>query len=192
MWASAPTADSWTGFYFGGQIGLVGMKSHEKGPAVPNGEALLGDIPVQAGVFGGFHWQQTDWWVWGLDAELNIEQGEFFYNGSKFGSMEMDGAVRVQGGYLVAPNVLAYASVGYSWAHFDNRAYYGGGATGADFIGGGLQLGLGVDAMVTDTIMARLQMTWAHYGEHAVSSGGGAATSEPSMIDIRTGVAWKF
>lgn len=196
MWASGATQDNWSGFYFGGQIGIAGVKTHEKGTAIPAGETLLGDIPVHWGAFGGFHYQAADWWVWGLDAEVNYETADFFYNNKTFGKMPWDAAVRVTGGVPIAPNVLAYGSVGYSWAQFDHTAYYNvasPGSSGASYIGSGIQLGLGVDAMVTENIMARLMMTWAHYGVHNITNGAAVvATSEPSMIDVRAGVAFKF
>lgn len=196
FWANTPVASNWTGFYLGAQAGLIGMKSHEKGTAVPAGEALLGDIPVTGGVFGGFHFQQTDWWVWGLDAELNYQPAEFFYNGAKFGIMDWDGAVRIQGGVPVAPNVLAYGSVGYSWAHFDQSTYYNGvfpAATGANYVGGGLQLGFGVDAKLNDHLMMRLLATWTNYGVHSITNGGvEVGSSEPSLINARVGLAWTF
>lgn len=195
MWA-APTADNWTGFYIGAQTGLIGMKSHELGTAVPNGEALLGDIPPEIGGFAGFHYQATDWWVWGLDVEANYSNGEFFYNGSRFGNLIWDAAVRVQGGVPIAPNVLAYGSVGYSWASFDMTPYYDTavpGSTGAAYIGSGFQLGFGVDAMITENVMARMQATWTHFGVHDIKDGGvTVATSEPSRINARIGLAFKF
>jgi opacity protein-like surface antigen len=196
MWSSVPTASNWTGFYIGAQAGLIGMKSHEKGTAVPLGEALLGDIPVTGGAFAGFHFQQTDWWVWGLDVEANYQPAEFFYNGTKFGIMDWDAAVRVQGGVPIAPNVLAYGSVGYSWAHFDQSTYYNGvfpAATGANYIGGGVQLGFGVDAKLNDHLMMRLLATWTNYGVHSITNGGvEVGSSEPSLINARVGLAWTF
>ena len=196
FWSSAPAASNWTGFYIGGQAGLIGMKSHESGTAVPAGEALLGDIPPQFGVFAGFHYQAADWWVWGLDVEANYEQGEFFYNNVKFGTMDWDAAVRVIGGVPIASNVLAYGSVGYSIASFDQSTYYDGaspGSTGSKYTGGGVQLGLGVDAMLNEHLMARLQASWTHYGVHEIKNGGVVVgESEPSLISARVGLAWKF
>ena len=196
FYSAAPTANTWSGFYLGAQFGLIGAKTHEKGSAFPSGEALLGDIPVQGGLFAGAHYQMNDWWVWGLDAEANYEPGEFFYNGSKFGTIEWDGALRLHGGYLIAPNVLAFGSVGYSIAHFDHTTYYSVGhpaLTGAAYTGGGIQLGFGVDAKLSDHLMARLLATWSHYGVHTIYDGGTAiATSEPSMVNARLGLAWSF
>lgn len=196
MWASTPVASNWTGFYLGAQTGLIGMKSHEKGALFPGGEVLLGDIPPEIGGFAGFHYQATDWWVWGLDVEANYVNGEFFYNGTKFGNLVWDAAVRVQGGVPIAPNVLAYGSVGYSWANFDQSPFYdvaSPGSTGANFIGSGFQLGVGVDAMINEHVMARMLATWTHFGVHDITNGGiTVATSEPSRVNARIGVAWKF
>ncbi len=38
--------------------------------------------------------------------------------------------------------------------------------------------------------MARMQATWAHFGVHDITDGGATvATSEPSRINARVGVA---
>lgn len=188
------TGDNWTGLYAGGQIGLLALKAHAKGTAIPAGETLLGDIGGNAGAFAGFYFQPSNWIVWGLDLEANLAATELLYNGKVFGAMKWDGAVRAIAGVPVAPNVLAFASVGYSWAHFDLSPYYSAaGFSGQVYTGGGPQLGLGVDVKLTDHMKARLHATWAHYGVHTITNGGVASdTSEPSLVNVRLGVAWSY
>ncbi len=197
FWAATPVANNWTGFYIGGQAGIVGMKTHEESPTlITGGNVLLGEMPAQIGAFAGFHYQVTDWWVWGLDVEANYHPGEAQYNGTKFGFMDWDASVRVQGGVPITPNILAYGSVGYSWSHFDQSAFYSvasPGSTGANYIGSGVQLGLGIDAKIHENLMLRMLATWAHYGTHDITNGGvTVATSTPSYIDARVGLAWSF
>lgn len=183
-----PSSSAWDGFYVGAQGSLIGMKSHEIAPGILVGEQLLGDIGGSAGVFAGYRYQLSDWFVLGVDAEVNNVATQFEFNGAQnYGALKWDAAVRATLGYPVAPNVLAYGTVGYSWGHFDLSPSRGG--TSTTFTAGGFQLGLGVDMMVTSNLMARLNATWTHYGVNAVPGGG---TSEPSNQVVRAGLAWKF
>lgn len=183
-----PSYSAWDGFYIGAQGSLIGMKSHESAPGIlPPPEQLLGDIGGSAGVFAGYRYQINDWFVLGIDAEVNNVATQFEFSGANYGALKWDAAVRSTLGYPVAPNVLAYGTVGYSWGRFDLTPSRGGVDTA--FTAGGIQLGLGVDMMVTTNLMARLNATWTHYGVNDVPGGG---TSEPSNSVVRAGLAWKF
>lgn len=186
-----PAYSAWDGFYIGAQGSLIGMKSHEVNTVIaapPATEQLLGDIGGSAGVFAGYRMQLTDWFVLGVDAELNNVATQFEYNGGNYGALKWDTAVRATLGYPVANNVLAYGTVGYSWGRFDMSPQLG---AGSEFTAGGFQLGLGVDMLVTQNVMARLNATWTHYGVNTVPGPAGR-TSEPSNAVIRAGLAWKF
>ena len=184
-----PSYSAWDGFYVGAQGSLVATKTHEIGGAVGPVEQLLGDIGGNAGVFAGYRYTLNDWLVLGIDAELNNVATEYLWNGANYGAIKWDTAVRATLGYPVAPNVLAYGTVGYSWAHIDLSPGYG--TADAKYTAGGFQLGLGVDMMVTANLMARLNATWTHYGVNTVPVPGGG-TSEPSAVVVRAGLGWKF
>jgi opacity protein-like surface antigen len=164
------------------------MKSHESNPLLPPPEQLLGDIGGNAGVFAGYRYQINDWFVLGVDAEINNVATQFEYSGANYGALKWDAAVRATLGYPIANNVLAYGTVGYNWGRFDFSPNYG--TPDAAFTAGGIQLGLGVDMMVTQNIMARLNATWTHFGVNDVP--GTTGKSEPSMSVVRAGLAWKF
>jgi opacity protein-like surface antigen len=56
-----------------------------------------------------------------------------------------------------------------------------------------LQIGLGVDAMLTENIMARFEGTYTHYEPHVTTvAGTPVVQSTPSMIAIKAGLAFKF
>lgn len=196
----APSVDSqmyqassfaWDGFYLGAQGSLIGIKSHEINPALPAPDTLLGDIGGSAGIFAGYRYQITDWFVLGIDAEANNVATQFDWLGLRYGGMMWDAAVRATLGYPVAPNVLAYGTVGYSWAHFDMTPFTG--TSDSTFTAGGWQLGVGADVMLTDNVMARLNATWTHYGvNNWTRSGAAYGSSEPSDVVVRLGLAWKF
>lgn len=186
-----PSSFAWDGFYLGGQAALIGMKSHEANPGLPGPEQLLGDIGGSAGVFAGYRYQVTDWLVLGIDAEINNVATQFEFSGVNYGALKWDSAVRATLGYPVAPNVLAYGTVGYSWGRFDMSPFTG--TPDSTFTAGGWQFGVGADLMLTEHVMARLNATYTHYGVNSWTSGGVAyGTSEPSNVVVRTGLAWKF
>lgn len=180
----------WDGFYLGAQGALVATKTHEINPGV-GAEQLLGDIGGHAGVFAGYRYTINDWFVLGVDAEINNVATEYLFNAKNYGAIKWDTAVRATLGYPVAPNVLAYGTVGYSWARFDMSPF--SGTADSTFTAGGIQLGLGVDMLVTDNIMARLHATWTYYGVNNWTRGGAAyGSSEPSDVVVRAGLGWKF
>lgn len=179
---------AWDGFYVGAQGSLVATKTHEIGGVV-GVEQLFGDIGGSAGVFAGYRYTLNDWLVLGVDAEVNNVATEYLWNAANYGAIKWDAAIRATLGYPVAPNVLAYGTVGYSWAHVDLSPGYGNAA--AKYTAGGFQLGLGVDMLITQNIMARLNATWTHYGVNNVPVAGGG-TSEPSDVVVRVGLGWKF
>jgi opacity protein-like surface antigen len=183
-----PGYSAWDGFYVGAQAGLVATKSHEIGGVV-GPEQLFGDTGGNAGVFAGYRFTVTDWLILGVDAEANTFATEYLWNAARYGAIKWDAAVRATLGYPVAPNVLAFGTIGYSWAHFDMSPGYGN--PNAQYTGGGVQLGLGVDMMVTENLMARFHATWALYGVNTVPVPGGG-TSEPSDVVVRVGAAWRF
>jgi opacity protein-like surface antigen len=189
--AYQPTYSAWDGFYIGAQGSLIGIKSHEINPGVPAPDTLLGDIGGSAGIFAGYRYQVTDWLVAGVDVEANNVATQFDWTGVRYGGMMWDAAVRATLGYPVAPNVLAYGTVGYSWARFDMSPFTG--TADSAFTAGGWQLGIGTDIMLTQNVMARLNATWTHYGVNSWTRGGAAyGSSEPSDVVVRAGLAWKF
>ena len=186
----APAGGNWTGFYIGGQADLLATKSLEEQDTSLTGPTLLGDMGGGLGIFGGYDYQFSDWLVGGLGAEYNIDSTELQFGGANYGASKWDATIKARVGTPIASNVLAYGSLGYQWGHFDysDRPSMAG-ATGADFTTGGPQIGLGIDAMLTQNIMARFEGTYTHYESHTASNG---ITSTPSMIAVKAGLAFRF
>jgi opacity protein-like surface antigen len=186
----APASGNWTGVYVGGQADLLATKSLEEQDISLGGPTLLGDMGGGFGIFGGYDYQFSDWLVGGIGAEYNFDSTELQFGGANYGASKWDAAIKARVGTPIASNVLAYGSLGYQWGHFDysDRPSMAG-ATDADFTTGGPQIGLGVDAMLTENIMARFEGTYTHYESHTASNG---IISTPSMIAIKAGLAFKF
>lgn len=183
-----PGLTAWDGPYIGLQAALIATKTHEIGGVV-GPEQLLGDTGGAAGVFAGYRFTITDWLVLGIDAEANRITTQYLWNAAIYGSIMWNASVRATVGIPLAPNVLGFGSIGYSWAHFDLTQGYANG--GARYTAGGVELGVGVDAMLTEHLVARLHATWALYGVNNVPIPGGG-TSEPSDVLVRLGLGWKF
>lgn len=181
---------NWTGFYIGGQADLLATKSLEEADPTLTGPTLLGDMGGGIGAFAGYDYQFYDWLVGGVAAEYNIDSTELQFGGANYGASQWDATVKARVGTPIAPNVLAYGSVGYEWGHFDysDRPSMAG-ATDAAFTTSGAQFGLGVDAMLTQNIMGRLEATYTHYEGHTASNG---ISSTPSMIAVKAGLGFRF
>jgi outer membrane immunogenic protein len=190
----APPSGNWTGFYIGGQADLLATKSLEENSPGFTAPTLLGDMGGGVGAFAGYDYQFTDWLVGGVGGEYNVDSTELQYNGANYGASKWDATIKARVGTPIASNVLAYGSLGYEWGNFDysDRPTFAG-ASNANFTTGGLQFGLGVDAMLTQNIMARFEGTYTHYDAHVTTAfGGSSVSSDPSMIAIKGGLAFRF
>jgi opacity protein-like surface antigen len=185
---------SWTGAYIGAQAELLATKSLEEQEPGLTAPTLLGDMGAGGGVFGGYDYQFNDMFVAGIGGEYNLDSTELLSGGANSGASKWDATIKARVGTPIAPNVLAYASLGYEWGHFD----YSDRPTlihadNADFTTGGLQIALGVDAMLTQNIMGRLEASYTHYDSHITTiSGTPAVQSTPSMIAVKGGIGFRF
>jgi outer membrane immunogenic protein len=172
-------ANSWTGFYIGGNVGGAWTRNTATWNLVPGG--ILDVDPITGGtggsaVTGGFqegvNWQFARSWVVGIEADWSFtkERGSFsqgwiatasglpIRSGSTNMSSGLDwlASARNRLGYLVTPNILAYATGGAAWGRirYDGAATNSGlapFATSAGFsntlagwvVGGGLEWMLG-------------------------------------------------
>ncbi len=146
---------SWTGFYIGGDLG--GGWSHTSGswtglPSAaafgvnPTGGSLNGSS-LLGGVHAGFDYQFAPTWVFGVEGDWtwthtggsNSQSWTMFGTATPVGggaATTMDATVdwlasfRGRLGYLVTPNVLAYATGGIAWGSVHYSATASDPATG--------------------------------------------------------------
>lgn len=136
----------WTGFYLGVNGGYtwtheaikVGGDPGATLPAIaagvlPSSLAANPDGPV-GGVQAGYNWRFFNSFVLGAEADADVAQlGQSqtvstavpgFLPFTTFGQQKMDGigTLRVRAGYLVLPNLLAYATAGGAVGHVSERA----------------------------------------------------------------------
>ncbi len=148
---AAPAAPiySWTGFYLGGDVG--GAWSGNTGAfdplPTPGGVAFgitavsgsNGGSSVIGGLHAGYNWQFAPTWVTGIEGDWSWSKagGSFSQpwvaippavlgappNFTAMSSkLDWVTSLRARFGYLVTPNVLAYATGGVAWAKLDYTA----------------------------------------------------------------------
>jgi outer membrane immunogenic protein len=223
---------SWTGFYIGGDIG--GSWSHTNGswtglPSAaafgvnPTGGSLDGSSFL-GGVHAGYDYQFAPAWVFGVEGDWtwthdrgsNSQAWTLFGTGTPVGggaattmnsTVDWLASFRGRLGYLVTPNVLAYATGGIAWGdvHYSGTApaptagYLA--STSFNNTSDGFVVGGGVEWALTHS--------WSLRGEylfyHLNSAAGATATSAafpafPSSfswsrtnVDVaRVGLSYKF
>jgi outer membrane immunogenic protein len=203
--APAP-ADSWTGFYVGGNVG--GAWTSTSGTVTPIIEApviqpVTGSFGASAAIGGfqeGINWQFAPKWVVGFEgdwsftnASANISQGLMRVGGPPIpGTLGIIGekldwvaSARNRLGYLVAPNLMVFGTGGlalgkidYSGATSINNA----GATYAstvasNHISGGWVAGAGLEWMWGGHWLLRGEYLYYH-----LSSGQTATSNNPYTV----------
>lgn len=176
--APAPLASNWTGFYIGGDIGGAWSRNTGTWSPLPS-ELAFGAFGISGGnggngFIGGFHagynWQFAPTWVAGIEGDWSWTKARGSFSqvwsadpppGSgpvgSFTSMSstLDWLASVRGrlGFIVMPNLMAYATGGVAWGKFD---YAGNNFNGVTYrtsaaisstqtgyvVGGGLEWGL--------------------------------------------------
>jgi outer membrane immunogenic protein len=210
---------NWTGFYiFGGAGGGIWDANQDTRVAATGAVLTVNRKSGGDGFFGtvggGYDWQVTPSWVFGLFAD-----GQF---GSLRGTMEdqfnnLAGTVRLRTsyaagarlGYLVAPNVLSYINGGYSGAEFSSATLLTvGGVAAAQtpsfqrngwFIGGGVENSLNIFGIAAPGWFMKTEYRAAHYGRATLNEQtlGGAPTAfnvtyKPLVHTVSTSLVYRF
>jgi outer membrane immunogenic protein len=151
-------APSWTGFYFGANVGAVWTSNTGTWTPLPTpaqfgvlaqGNAT-GGTSISGGVQGGFNWQVFPSWVVGVEGDISWTGASGSFSnpwittagGPVLNSMtimrtNLDSVSSARGrlGYLIMPNLLVYGTGGVAWGKIDYEASsgIGSGAAGAYF-----------------------------------------------------------
>lgn len=235
--AAAAPASSWTGFYVGGDLG--GAWSSNSGTFNPLPSAVaFGAFPATgkdggSSFLGGFHagynYQFAPAWVAGLEGDWSWTKAKGSFSqvwvnpgtGPTPGtnitlSSQLDWMASVRGrlGYLVTPNVLAYATGGAAWAKIQ---YAGSSSCSAGFgllcagyttsatpssTEPGYVLGGGLEWALTNNWLVRAEYLYYrfHAGPNVVAPAPAVFAGFPSNFSwnsthvsvARGGVSYKF
>jgi outer membrane immunogenic protein len=226
-------APSWTGFYIGGDLGGAWTRNTGTFNPLPT-PAAFGFNPATGGDGGsafiggfhaGYHYQFAPAWVAGLEGDwswtsaggsfsqpwITFPAGPVFPTANSTVSSRLDWVSSLRGrfGYLVTPNVLAYATGGVAWGKFDytaisiNNVPGGYIATAApSSIQTGFTLGGGLEWAMTNNWLVRAEYLYYRFsGAPNIAAapppifGGflsGFAWSSTNVSVARAGLSYKF
>jgi outer membrane immunogenic protein len=184
--AAVPSGD-WTGAYVGGNIGYAsGTVNWEiAGGGPPEGSYDLDGLLV--GVQGGYNWQM-DSIVFGVEGDVAFS-GVAGEDVPLTAARQVNWVASLRGrlGFAVE-SILLYGTAGVAIAN----------STGEFFIFDdtethvGWTVGLGVEAMVTDDVSAKLEYAYTDYGTQEYSYGGLPIDTGFTTHAIKAGVNFHF
>jgi outer membrane immunogenic protein len=170
----APINARWSGLYAAGSIGGAMGYAEVSSPGVYDikGAGLAGPLPS---VMLGYNYQFAPRWLLGLEGELapSVRSTDF-----KLGWLA---AVRGRLGYLLAPDIMVYASGGWIGTRVDDLTYQGLVVVSGQGING-VQVGGGLEAALTEAWRLRLDYQYAIMRDVDVTSpaGGGVVVGTAS------------
>ncbi|WP_420960282.1 outer membrane protein [Brucella sp. IR073] len=204
-----PPVFSWTGAYFGGQVGYGWAKSKFSSYDVDLGDEneTLKSKGFIGGVFAGYNWEVGDGFLLGADADFNYARvkktDEWFDDEYGYGSVQTKlgwlGSVRGRVGYAV-DRFLPYIAGGVAFGEVKHSIEAAIGIDtperySADFkkTQVGWTAGAGVDYAATDNIFLRLEYRYTDLGDknYRISDESSFKT-DFKMHEVRVGIAYKF
>ena len=193
-----PTADvavpdavhDWTGIYVGAQAGL-GMMSFAETYDDDDYSDIEGD-GFAGGVFAGYNWQLGPVFVLGAEVEGNLSdiEGQWYREPADH---DWSWAARIRAGYLVTPETLFYASIGWAQGEFDLSDTIGTYTPDGKFTSDGVQVGVGMETMACDFVSLRVEGVYTDYEEEDFGSGiftnPADFSADPDTLTGRIGIA---
>lgn len=172
---AAPSADRWTGFYVGSNLGAGFVTAPAK-----NQNFALG---LQAG-----YNQQFGMLVLGGELEGAYANGLQYRIGSG-GILEQTwgGTAKVRGG-VALDNVLLYGTFGLAAANLNSK----GTVTSKDQWVTGLAFGGGVEVAFDDSMSARVEYTQTRFDDVRSTVGGTSRTDNLVSHAVKAGLNFKF
>ncbi len=219
--ASSLFSPEWTGLYLGGSIGA--RKDAIDWTALTAGsvsgadaKASVDSQAARLGIFSGVNFQLGTVVLgvegdlgWGKNSGLGIKRLVGFpaASGDHMDiDTNVDGSLRFRAGVLVLPTLLLYGTGGLAYQHLDITAKCTAAgpwciANRADQISSnrtGVTLGGGLETLLLNKFVARVEYRWTGYGGQDVAffSGSGAdafkAHLDQTSHVVTVGVAYKF
>jgi opacity protein-like surface antigen len=176
--ADSTTGTDWTGFYAGGQIVWMDVEYPTSSPVVVGGIAFDGN-GAGVGLHAGYN---HDFGDFVLGAEVSLDFPSVDIELTPTGSpapREIDRVtlIKAKAGYD-AGRLLPHALIGYAWQVYDDTT----GATSADQTFDGMTYGLGVDYLLSPSVIAGLEALWFDLDPESPAS---HLTSEGTSLSLR-------
>lgn len=199
-------AVSWTGLYAGvngggGALLLPGFDEFLPNTLEQGSDGFLGSL------LAGFNWQAGERFVLGLEGAVGMSdmQWDFAIEGGNAGQefnqkLDWFASASLRAGFLVSPETMIYVIGGYSHAEMDFETQGTGAlvlhdkdSDGVD----GYHAGAGIEAMLTDSLTARIEYRYTDYGTADFEVLSRFGTPQEFDTDARThtgtiGLAWLF
>src|ERR1700687_1766100 len=166
---------NWTGFYIGGQVGLVTG-------AVSNGGVIdaedcfcinpKGDLTqTLGGIHAGYNYQ-VNRFVVGVEGDVNARFGEGVFAATKLRTLsDWDASIRGRVGVLMTPQALLYATGGVAFGSFKTDNAIASTELNSDLMGGtriGWTLGGGIEYALDNAWTARIEYRHTDWGSKGV------------------------
>lgn len=193
-------SDDWTGLSIGVQAGIVhmnGVEDYDPDYTTPSDPYEEWDgTGLSLGVFAGYDVQVSDMFVLGVGGDINWNNASALEWPSFSGYDERvhhdwDASIYARAGFLASPDLLIYGLLGYGVGGFDASEYWGG-YDDAEWTGGGVKVGMGVEAMVADGMFAKGEIAATFYDTHDIEDGGPYWQITPTVVTAKAGIGWKF
>jgi len=191
---SPPAVVNWTGFYLGGDVGSIFNDAHFVRPGSGLQEISIGTIDGRPtyGMYGGFNYQLSPWWVVGIEGNLNWLSGAYFNDPGGIVSFLQEArfvdTLAVRGGVLLRPDTMIYGKVGPAWVGISGIQGFG---TPFQQTLLGVQGAVGIEAMVTQNVSVRGELSYT-YADQLSLLPGTAAVYRPEFLMMQLGVSYKF
>ena len=201
---------SWAGFYIAADVGY-GWSNVDHSVTI---DGLAVSVPTNAhgftaGIYGGYNWQFNQF-VAGVETDIswaNItatngivgKAGVVPFAIQAEDTLRWLGTTRARLGFLPAPSVTLYGSVGVAYGGVDDNvvASVGSSSISCSFAQSfsasetrfGLALGVGAEWAITNNLLTRAE--WLHY-DLGSTSNAFEVTSRNSGNIVRAGLGYKF
>jgi outer membrane immunogenic protein len=199
---------NWTGFYVGGQVGLVTG-------AVKNGGVIdaedcfcldpKGDLTqTLGGIHAGYNYQ-VNRFVVGVEGDVNKRFGEGVFAATKLRTLsDWDASIRGRVGFLMTPQSLLYATGGVAFGNFKTDNAIASTEQNSDLMGGsrvGWTLGAGVEYALDNAWTARIEYRHTDWGSKGVTwnyqdiNGAAASANVDSRLRddrVAAGLSYRF
>lgn len=196
---------SWTGWYVGGQIGLVTstMSADPWSDADFSGTVVVRGDMVQtlAGIHAGYNYQFYSNLVAGIEGDINGRFGEGFFPATDLLMRSTwDASLRARLGILVTPRSLLYATGGVAFGDFKTTAASGPVESNFDLLAGtrvGWTAGGGIQYALDGNWSSRLEYRYTDWGSKTVAwvnESGDPVVARSTLRDqrIEVGLSYKF
>ena len=201
----AATVYSWTGFYVGGQIGVV-TNSMSADPWSDPGFAgtvvARGDMAqTLAGIHAGYNYQFNNFLVGGVEGDLNGRFGEGFFPATDLLIRSTwDASLRARLGILVTPRTLLYGTAGVAFGNFTTAAASAPVESNFDILGGnriGWTAGAGLQYALNGNWSTRIEYRHTDWGAKTVNwvnESGDPVVARTTLSDhrVNVGLSYKF